>query len=149
MKRCLVALVGAIGLLAGCGTGPVEVRPPQPDADAARACARLLDRLPQRLEGQPRRKTQPDAPFVVAWGSPAIVLRCGVGEPSRLTPTSRLAVVNGVEWFPERSRSSMRFTAVHRAARVELLLPREYAPAAGALVDLAAPIKKAIPPLES
>lgn len=144
VARC-VALLGMVIVVAGCGSGPVEVRAPRPDARAAQACRQLLDRLPRTLEGQQRRETDPASRLVAAWGSPPIVVRCGVSEPPRLRPASRLAVVNGVAWFPEPDRSPRRFTAVNRPARIELRLPDEYGPAAGVLVDLATPIKQAIP----
>ena len=32
--------------------------------------------------------TTPDTPFVVAWGDPAVVLRCGVARPASLQPGS-------------------------------------------------------------
>lgn len=137
--------VGTLALVAGCGPGPASVQAPQPDASASRACADLHDRLPGTLEGEDRRETSPDSDLVAAWGSPPIVVRCGVDRPEGLRPTSRLAVVNGVEWFPEPGRSPMRYTVVHRAARVELRLPEEYGVPAGALANLAGPIKAAVP----
>lgn len=140
----MAALGGAL-LLAGCGPGPVEVPAPQPGPRAAEACQELHDRLPKTLEGQQRRETEPPSPLVTAWGSPPIVVRCGVPEPDHLRPTSRLAVVNGVEWLPEPNRSPIRFTAVHRLARVEVRFPEGYGAPAGVLVDLAAPVKKAVP----
>ncbi len=139
------AVAAALLLVAGCGSGPVEVRVPQPQPRAARACARLHERLPETLEGQPRRETRPPSRLVTAWGDPPIVVRCGVREPAALRRSSLLTAVNGVEWFAETERSPRRFTAVHRAARVQLLLPGEYGPPAGFLVDLAAPIKKSVP----
>ena len=142
--RIAAALLALVGV-AGCGSGPVEIPVPEPDARAARACRHLYERLPRQLDGQPRRETASDSQLVAAWGSPPIIVRCGVGKPEKLRLTSKLAVVNGVQWFPEPERSPMRFTAVHREARIELLLPQEYGVPAGALVDLAAPIKKAIP----
>lgn len=138
-------LVGILALAAGCGPGPASVQAPQPDPSASRACANLHDRLPETLENQPRRETSPASELVAAWGSPPIVVRCGVDTPANLQPTSRLAVVNGVQWFPEPERSPMRFTAVHRSARVELLLPEEYGVPAEVMVQLAEPIKAAVP----
>lgn len=141
-----LALIATVLTLAGCGSGPVAVRAPHPDAQAVRACKALFDRLPETLDGKQRRETQPSTPLTAAWGSPAIVVRCGVAEPKGLRPTSQLAVVNDVEWFPEPDRSPLRFTTVHRVARVELQQPREYGAPAAVLVDLAGPIKASVPP---
>lgn len=110
-----------------------------------RACRDLHARLPDTVDGQQRRETATGEQLVAAWGNPPIIVRCGVGKPEKLRPTSKLAVVNDVEWLPETQRSPLRYTAVHRTARVELLLPREYGVPADALVDLAAPIKETIP----
>lgn len=145
LRRVLPAAAVAL-LLAGCGHGAVEVAAPRPPAAARAACERLYERLPDRLDEQPRRETTSASKLVAAWGSPAIVLRCGVGRPRGLQPTSQLFTVNGVDWLPEPADRPQRFTTVGRTAHVEVTVPQEYAPAAGVLVGLAAPVKAAIPP---
>ncbi len=132
-------------LLAGCA-GPVKIPPPQPKPQVRKLCARLAQRLPQQLGERERRPTQPDSPLVAAWGDPPVALRCGVGRPDALRPTSRLAVVNGVEWLPESAPKPRRFVTVHRAAYVQVIMPeRTGVPAGDVLVNLADPIKATIP----
>lgn len=135
----------ALLLVAGCGVGAVQVPVPSPPAAIARMCHTLRDRLPGRLHGQPRRATEPSSALVTAWGSPAIALRCGVPRPAGLQPTSELAVLDGVSWLAEPPDRPVTFTAVGRRAYVEVTVPPAYAPAANVLIDLAAPIKAALP----
>lgn len=139
------ALAGVVLAVSACGSGSVQVRVPEPEPPAAEACRRLHDRLPSALDGQPGRAAEPSSRLVAAWGSPPIVLRCGVNEPDNLRPASKLVAVNGVEWFPETDRSPLRFTTVDRVADIQLLLPREYGVPADALAQLAGPIKQTVP----
>ena len=114
--------------VSGCDLDAVRVPVPSPDAATARWCGRLHDRLPGRLHAAPRRSTHPASPLVAAWGSPAIALRCGVPRPRALTPTSELAVVDGLGWLPEPPGRPVRFTAVGPPAYVEVSVPPAYAP---------------------
>ena len=44
-----------------------------------------------------------------AWGDPAIVLRCGVGEPASFDQFSTCQIVNGVAWYiPDEQITSGR-----------------------------------------
>ena len=80
--------------------------------------------------------------MAVAWGDPAIVLRCGVLQPASLKPTSRCDVVNGVGWFSRQDQDhDWIFTTIGRTTNVELLVPSDYTPAADALIDVADAIK--------
>ncbi len=101
--------------------------------------------LPGRLEGHAIRVTTPKSPDVVAWGDPPIVLRCGVARPAGYDPNGSVAVINGVSWWQQIGRNVVRWTAVGRAAYVELAVPTSYAAQGVFLVDLADPVKKALP----
>lgn len=126
-------------LLAGCGAGPVQVPPPRPDAATATLCRSL--RLPEKLHGLSPRPTEPKSPMISAWGSPAIAVRCGVGRPAALMPTSDLATINGVDWFPQPADRPTTFTALGRQAYVEVTVPAKYAPAGDVLIELTEAIK--------
>lgn len=145
MGRGLVA-TGALAVLAGCGAGAVEAPVPRPPGAVARFCHALRDRLPAKVHGRSRRATTPESPLVMAWGSPAIVVRCGVPRPAALRPTSRLVVINGVSWLPVPPDRPVTFTAVGRLAYTEVTVPRAYEPPGDVLIELAGPIKAAIPP---
>jgi hypothetical protein len=140
-RRPLALLVCGL-LLAGCGGGPVQVPPTRPDAATARLCGAL--RFPEKLHGQSLRPTEPKSPMISAWGSPAIAVRCGVGRPAALLPTSDLVTINGVDWFPQPADRPITFTALGRRAYVEVTVPAKYAPAGDVLIELTDAIK-AIP----
>jgi hypothetical protein len=133
------AAAGAAVLLAGSTAGcsrAVEVDPPAPGPATEAVCARLLDDLPDTVDGQQRRDVSPPDALAAAWGDPAIVLRCGVSRPATLTPQAQLFEVNGVAWFPEQLTAGYVFTTYDRTAYVEVTVPDAYAPEVDALVDL-------------
>ena len=109
-RGVLAAAVGTLALaVAGCTPAdpaadlpPVEVDAPAADdlaAPRAEACEALLADLPATLDGQPRRElTDPDV-LAVAWGDPAIVLRCGGPPPAEFDRVSECVLVDDVAWF--------------------------------------------------
>ncbi|MFN8169986.1 MAG: DUF3515 family protein [Candidatus Nanopelagicales bacterium] len=136
MRRVL-ALVGAALVLAGCSRGvPVPPPEPPPEGVAAYACAQMKGLLPALVLGHPTTATTPTSTNTQAWGDPAIVLRCGVGVPAALTPTSQLITVNGIDWLPEQLERGYLFTTVGRTPVVEVSVPDAYTPESDALVDL-------------
>ena len=87
------------------------------------------------------------------WGGVAIILRCGVERPPKMTDPKVAnghdadAVpggVNGVDWLMEREGGGYRFTTALRRAYVEVTVP-EGRDSSSVLIDLAAAVKKAIP----
>lgn len=150
--RASAVALGVLAMTTGCGrAGPEPVEPPLIAAGAAGAAARdactaLDPALPAVLDGHKSRRTEPESALTAAWDDPAIVLRCGVGTPGELRPTSQLYTVNDVDWFPVESEDGWRFTTVGRVANIEVLVPNRYQPAVNPLVDLAAPILATIPP---
>jgi Protein of unknown function (DUF3515) len=128
-------------------TGPVRVAAPPalPRADAT--CAKLLGALPRQLAGASPRPVS-DAPHrVVAWGSPAIVLRCGVERPRALTPTSQLLGIEGVDWVYDDSAATTVWTTTSLSFYVEVRVPAKYRDRAATeiLNPLAAPLKATVP----
>lgn len=125
----------------------VPAPPPNPSADAP--CTKLLGSLPTAIptsngpiSGRP---AQSDWTYVAAWGDPAIVLRCGVPRPAALTANSSalLVPVNGVAFLPVNTKKANIFTAVDRAAYIEISVPVSYPqPPLGPLAD---GIAKALP----
>jgi hypothetical protein len=136
----------AILLLSACSSG-VSVPPPSPEPSgaAAYACAALHGRLPDEVAGATTTATKPQSPYTQAWGSPAIVLRCGVGVPAALTSTAQLVTINGVDWLPEPLTQGYLFTTVGRVLNIEVSVPDHYSPEADALSDLG-PVIAALDP---
>jgi hypothetical protein len=100
--------------------------------------------LTHKLGGLPHRSTSPDSPYTAAFGTPAVVVRCGVHRPAALQPTSYLQGVDGVSWFEEPGASTAAnvWTAVDRPVRVQLTVPQHYPAAADFLVDLSQVLAK-------
>lgn len=124
--------------------------PPRAEVEAA-DCAKALAQLPITLVGLPQRvvHTKPDTPFVVAWGEPAVVFRCGVERPKSLRAGSDVQFFAGgslagpyydVTDGPDDTKV---FTTVDRAAYISLTLPRRYN--SKQLPALSAAIAKGLP----
>jgi hypothetical protein len=85
---------------------------------------------------------------VVAWGSPPIVLRCGVDRPRALTQTAQILGIEGVEWVYAQDGEVGVWTTVSLDLYVEVRVPEEYSAKAstGIINPLAAPLKQHVPP---
>jgi hypothetical protein len=131
----------------GGASGPLSVAPPSPARQVATICGALHDALPARLDGRPKTPVSPKSPLTAAWGDPAVVLRCGVGKPRTLRPTSETIEINGVRWFLHETQDAYVFTTYGREAfvevRIPMSVPREQATAP--LVDLARPVTDSVP----
>jgi Protein of unknown function (DUF3515) len=124
----------------------VSVNPPNPSPIVAERCAHVGNQLPQRLESLRPRVISPRSPLVHAWGKPAVVLTCGVAKPAGYSATSsETTEVNGVEWFQQTTPTVVTWTAIRPGANVSLVVPTSYDGQGAFLVDLATPLKTALP----
>jgi hypothetical protein len=94
----------------------------------------------------------PLTPLVHAWGKPPIVLTCGVPVPAGFSPGSTsTTAVDGVRWFEEVGADTVTWTAIRPggptgvAVNVALVVPTSYEAQGAFLVDLAGPLKAALP----
>jgi hypothetical protein len=115
----------------------------------ARACAALVDALPDEVADQPRRDVDSGDGYGAAWGDPAIELRCGVPRPDGFGRASECQSVNGVDWYVPESQQTGRpeditMTSVGRAEYVEVRVPQQYFPPASAMVDLGPAVRRTI-----
>lgn len=148
-----VACLAAVALLAlGCsssGSVPVEgVDTTDLSAAEVAACARLLDALPELVDGLQRRQVEPEGAYAAAWGDEPVVLRCGVGVPTGFDEYSSCQITNGVAWFiPDAQITGepvdVVMTTVGRSPGIEVRLPADHFPPANAMVDLGPAIKQA------
>lgn len=101
---------------------------PPSNAAAEAPCAQVISALPVNLGPLAPRvvHTTPDSPYVVAWGDPPVVLRCGVSRPAQLVPNSSADVFNvgGVYWLPVQQKDATVFTTIDRAVYVEVSIPK-------------------------
>jgi len=135
-------------LVAGC-SGTVDVDAPDVSGQQGRACAALVDALPDEVADQPRRDVDAGDGYGAAWGDPAIVLRCGVPRPAGFDRAAACQTANGVDWYVPESQQTGRaeditMTSVGRAAYVEVQVPKTYWPPATAMVDLGAALKRTV-----
>lgn len=146
--------------VAGCSTADdsATVAVPSPDAKTAKVCRDLHRVLPGKLDGRGREDPEPRSAYTAGWGSPAIILRCGVARPPKMVdpkvaeggdPDAVAGGVNGVDWLMERQgNGTWRFTTANRVAYVQVTLPEGMSGQDGGtavLTELAASVKKAIP----
>ena len=105
----------------------------------------MLAELPVSLDGLASRPALSTSPYVVAWGQPAVVLRCGVAKPAGLVPGSdkETIAVDGVFFWVDPQKKQVVWTAVDRAVYVEVTVPQVYQ--AGPMSALSVAIAKALP----
>jgi hypothetical protein len=134
----LAVLLAAV---AACSS-PAALHVAPPDGPS-HGCAALHHALPSQVDGGDSRHVRPSSDRTAAWGSPAVVLRCGVDRPASLTPTSEL----GVPWFLDERPSGYVFTTTGRSAYVEVRVPSsvDRTAATAPLVDLARAVKQSLP----
>ncbi|WP_030346531.1 DUF3515 domain-containing protein [Streptomyces sp. NRRL S-1022] len=147
-------------VVAGCSSAGDSdtVAVPTPDAKTAPLCRDLDKVLPRKVNGASRQDPEPRSAYTAGWGSPAIILRCGIVRPPKMVdpkvalgddPDAVGGGVNGVEWLMEKEDDgTWRFTTSGRRAYVQVTLPKKLSGAddsAQVLMDLASAVKKAIP----
>jgi hypothetical protein len=104
-------------------SGVVSVAPVPSNPATVEPCAQVLAALPLQLNGaNPRIVLQLQA---VAWGSPAIILRCGVARPAALSAgsTAQIPAIDGLSWLIEDGTKAIVYTLVDRSVYVEVTLP--------------------------
>ncbi|MFD6172327.1 DUF3515 domain-containing protein [Streptomyces coeruleorubidus] len=141
---------------AGCSSADdsASAAVPGPDAKVTELCRNLDKVLPAKVDGERREDPEPASALTAGWGSPAIILRCGVPQPPEMVdpkvasgqdPDAVAGGVNGVDWLMEKQGDGgYRFTSANREAYVEVAVP-EGVDSSGILIDLAPAVKKAIP----
>ncbi|MEU6509432.1 MULTISPECIES: DUF3515 domain-containing protein [unclassified Streptomyces] len=159
--RPLVLLAPALLLaVAGCSSADdsATVAVPTPDAKTAPVCRALHRVLPQKLDGRSRNDPAPRSAYTAGWGSPAIILRCGVARPPKMVDPKvaeggdRDAIaggVDGVDWLMEKQGDgTWRFTTANRTAYVQVSLPKGMSAqeeGTTVLTGLASAVKEAVP----
>ncbi|GAA2459138.1 DUF3515 domain-containing protein [Streptomyces glaucus] len=152
-RRRFVLGASALALpiaVAGCSSADdrASAAVPSPDAEVAKVCRNLDKVLPAKVDGESRGDPEPASALTAGWGSPAIILRCGVPRPAAMNDSGADGVeVNGVGWLLEKlDGGAFRFTTTLRTAYVEVTVPEERTAGGMApLVDLAPAVEEAIP----
>ncbi|OIJ89631.1 DUF3515 domain-containing protein [Streptomyces colonosanans] len=142
----LALLITVTGCSSSDGSPPTAV--PSPGPKVTKLCQNLDKVLPRTVVGLDRNDPEPRSALTAGWGSPAIILRCGVAKPAEMDdPKADGVEVNGVGWLLQKQNDgSFRFTTTLRTAYVEVSLPKARTDDGMApLVGLAPAIKEAIP----
>lgn len=114
--------VGCSALVLSACAAAVEVAPPDRVSDPA--CAEVA--WPDTLADQPRTPTDPEGPWVAAWGGPAIIARCGLPA---LEPTSLDCVaVDDVDWIVRELSDGTAMSTYGTDPAIEVLVPAAYGP---------------------
>ncbi|GGT29944.1 DUF3515 domain-containing protein [Streptomyces chromofuscus] len=157
-RHRLIGLPASALLIAvvGCSSADdsASVAVPSPSAAVTELCRNLDKALPRTVDGLSRNDPEPESALTAGWGSPVIILRCGVARPPKMTDPkvaegrdsdAVAGGVNGVDWLQEeRDGGGYRFTSANRRAYVEVTVP-EGRDNAAVLVDLASAVRSAIP----
>ncbi len=148
----LVVLITAVGCSSADDGASAAV--PSPDAKVTELCQNLDEVLPAKVDGESRDDPEPASELTAGWGGVAIILRCGVERPPKMTDpgvangSDADAVpggVDGVDWLMEkRDDGAYRFTTANREAYVEVRVT-DGRDSTGVLIDLAPSVKEAIP----
>ncbi len=143
-RRALVGIVTVtvtvtVAVVSGCSSSPTVEAAPQAGSPA---CTAALAAAPALVLDQAR--TTISTAGALAWGDPAIVVRCGL-EP--LGPSTKSCIgVNGIDWVIDDASDPVTATSYGRAPAVEVRMPRAVGAVRlpAALVDLA-PVATALP----
>lgn len=136
LALALAVTVAVIGLTSDdTGTPSADSAPrplPLPAVEAPESgsgeCKALMRNLPDGLPSAGdtltrRELAEPAPPATAAWGAvDPVILRCGLHRPADLTKTSRLRVVNEVQWLPVEGEGSSTWYAVDREVYVALTM---------------------------
>lgn len=123
--------------LVACGSSTPStqnIAPFKQSVGSATPCTAIMASLPKTLNRQAR-VTSTGSAFGAAWGNPAIVLRCGVLEPSDFTSNNYASclTVNGIDWYLAGDSGNgadpsqpITVTTVYRTPALDVTVPASY-----------------------
>ena len=132
-RLAATALLAIAATLALAGCSQVVALDPAGDANNP-ACADVIVRLPDNLQGLERRETNAQA--TGAWGYPAaVLLRCGVEVPA--ASTLPCVEVDGIFWLRDGADDpTFVFTTFGRDPAVDVVIDQDAASPGLVLSDL-------------
>jgi hypothetical protein len=132
-RLAATALLAIAATLALAGCSRIVVMDAADDANNP-ACADVIVRLPETLQGLDRRETNAQA--TGAWGDPtAVLLRCGVEVPA--PSTLECENVDGIDWLLEPGEGGTRtFTTFGRDPAIDVVVDSDVVAPGRVLSDL-------------
>ncbi len=144
-----VVVVALAVTASACAPGAVTIDPATPSAADVEACTRLVDALPETLDGRAAAPITPADAAGAAWGDPGdpTVLTCGPTKPDDGTPFAFCESVDGLDWYAPEEASSRQDVPVTlylmgRSPSVRLVVPESARPPAEELTALAATLRE-------
>jgi Protein of unknown function (DUF3515) len=128
----------------GQATAPVSVPAPALGEPAATVCRTLVERLPDTVNGSPRRPVTSGDGQNAAYGDPPVVLSCGTTPPA-IPPDAQLIGLSGVCWWPEDRSGSAVWTTVGRQVPVQVTVPKTDEGSSQWVIDFVPAISSAVP----
>ncbi|MFF3401085.1 DUF3515 domain-containing protein [Streptomyces sp. NPDC002659] len=149
-RRPFFLSAAALMLLAAAGCSSTDaaasVTVPSPPSNEAALCGALDKELPKSVAGEDRSDPEPASDLTAGWGDAAIVLRCGVPRPAKMSDAQSKAVeADGVNWLLEEKSDGPRLTTTYRKTYVEVTMDKRYAHDVTPLAELADAVKKTVP----
>lgn len=140
LPRVFTALAVGAALLTTSACAPIVALDPAPDANSP-ACADVMVRVPDSLQGYERRETNAQA--TAAWGEPvSVIVRCGVEVP--VASELDCWEISGTYWLRDGSdEPTVVFTSFGRDPAVDVVLDTNAATPGVVLVDLANAVSSA------
>jgi hypothetical protein len=131
---------------------PVDASPVPRTPAADKLCPGFLAALPQKLGGGDRRRVNAQRAYFLAWGSPPVIVQCGVPRPKGFTVgASTIGIAADpkkpgaqIQWFEADTSTNGVWTAVDRDVYVQVSVP-DGGDATGTLQDVGAAITKTLP----
>lgn len=152
LKAVIVASLVALALTA-CSAPRVQLNYYAQDDAMRPTCIELVSTLPGHVLDQGKRTLEPIeegsessdlTKTATVWGDPVISLLCGVLELDTINLSLELIEVNGISWYAEKTTNGYRFTSKNLVVRVQVRVPKDYAPETNVLADLSDALTKYI-----
>ena len=151
-----ITVLLAIAFTAGRGgsspkpTGALDVATFTIASAALAPCEKVSEKLPITLDSMAPRVVH-GPPFVVAWGNPSVVYKCGVARPANLNPNLSDEIIDvgpkagrTVQWLPVKQKNATIWTAIDRSAYIQVTTPSS-TQGADVITELSGYIASALP----
>jgi hypothetical protein len=125
-------------------TTPVTMAAPPLAEDVATICRAAVAKLPDSIQGLPRRAITAGAEQNAAYGDPALTFACGVVQPS-FPPSADVYPLADVCWVAQPGQDGTVWFTVDRTVAVAVTVPGPQSGSAQSVVPLARVVATTVP----